>query len=79
MVMKQKLKKSVVSYARGSRRKIENDKKNFENTFINTKCPYCSSDHAYFYGLKFDTAGYCPNCNVNWIEVGNDAIWKLPR
>ena len=52
--------------------------KKSENTFASTECPYCKSDDAYFYKLKFDEAGYCPDCNVNWIEIGNGSVWKLP-
>ncbi len=56
----------------------EINEKNSENKFTKTKYPYCKSVDAYFYELKFDDAGYCPDCNVKWIEVGNGAIWKLP-
>ena len=52
---------------------------NFGNKLCNTKCPYCGADEVYFYELKFDNAGFCPKCNVNWIEVGNGTIWKIPE
>ena len=76
--MKQRLSKSTVLSSRRPRQSTRYSGKDLANTFIKTECPYCSSDLAYFYWLKFDTAGYCPDCNVNWVETDNGTIWKLP-
>ena len=76
--MKQRLDKSVVLSSRRPRQNTRCSGKDPAKTFIKTECPYCSSGLAYFYWLKFDTAGYCPDCNVNWVETDNGTVWKLP-
>ena len=76
--MKQRLNKSTILSSRRPRQNTRYSGKDIAKTFNKTECPYCSSDLAYFYWLKFDTAGYCPDCNVNWVETNNGTIWKLP-
>lgn len=76
-IMKQKLGKSTILPARRLRKKIKYDDKNYAKTFINVECPYCSSDLAYLFWIRFDTVGYCSDCNVNWVEGGNGTIWRL--
>jgi len=76
--MKQRLSKSAVLSSRRPKQSTRYSKKGDAKAFDKTECPYCSSDLAYFYWLKFDTAGYCPDCNVNWIETGNGMVWRLP-
>ncbi len=76
--MKQRLCKSTVLSSKRSRRNTRYSRKDIAKTFNKTECPYCGSDLAYFYWLKFDTAGYCPDCNVNWVETSNGTMWKLP-
>ena len=76
--MKQRLSKPVVFPSKRPRQSTRHGGKELTKAFTNTKCPYCDSYLAYFYWLKFDTAGYCPECNVNWVETENGTVWKLP-
>ena len=75
--MRKSLNKSLPK-TRSSHETDGNEKK-FETVFGNAQCPYCSSHKAYSYELKFDIARHCPDCNANWIEVGNGTIWKIPK
>lgn len=36
--------------------------------FSNVECPSCGSNVAYIGWLKDYTAGYCPDCNEEWLE-----------
>lgn len=36
--------------------------------FSNVECPSCGSNLAYIGWLKEYTAGYCPDCNEEWLE-----------
>jgi len=76
--MRQRLSKSALLSLRRPGQSARYSGKDTAKVFNKAECPYCSSDLAYFYWLKFDTAGYCPDCNVNWVETDNGAIWKLP-
>lgn len=60
-------------------RSLESDEYPASKSHNNTKCPYCGTEDAYFYELKFDNACYCPHCNVNWIEMDNGIIWEIPK
>ena len=58
---------------------MDYNEKKFESMFDINECPYCNSHKAYHYELKFETVRHCPDCNANWIEVGNGTIWRIPE